>query len=376
MAKSKKTDRLMCHKIDESIYVDPSSPRRSKTIIDTPRRVRLICDAQLTAGKWPRRELFKAHGVSEATGYRIIKSKSTRRSQRLHNRGRKPILAPHECDAVEAVENASFQFGTATHYSNAKLLGLADGSERAVQRNMTEHGVGTFMAQQKKYISNSSIEARKIWGFERRYYKEDHFKHFRYSDECHFACGLQRQARVHRRRGRKARDAPTKIQFRLKRRNQCWHVFAVIGWDYKSPLHFYTGSGVGGRLTQADYIVILEGIVTPDWDKKSTFVEDNDGPHGTRGKAENPVKAVKRRLGIKWEANPANSPDLNPIETIWRIVKQRLKSRGLITDPTVLRHAIEEEWDKITLKEINKTIASMPKRVAALNERNGLPIPF
>ncbi|KAF7510840.1 hypothetical protein GJ744_005940 [Endocarpon pusillum] len=64
------------------------------------------------------------------------------------------------------------------------------------------------------------------------------------------------------------------------------------------------------------------------------------------------------------------------MESIWRLLKQRLKNRGLIDDPTELRRAIEEEWDKITLEEINKAIATMPDRVAAVNERNGLPIPF
>jgi hypothetical protein len=56
-------------------------------------------------------------------------------------------------------------------------------------------------------------------------------------------------------------------------------------------------------------------------------------------------------------------------------VKQRLKNRGLIRDATELRRAIKKKWDKITLEEINKAISTMPERVAALNERNGLPIP-
>jgi hypothetical protein len=81
-------------------------------------------------------------------------------------------------------------------------------------------------------------------------------------------------------------------------------------------------------------------------------------------------------LGINCESNPPESPDLSPIKTIWRIIKQRLKNRGLILDPTELRRAIQEEWDNITLEEINRAIDSMPKRVAELNERNGLPIPF
>jgi transposase len=105
-------------------------------------------------------------------------------------------------------------------------------------------------------------------------------------------------------------------------------------------------------------------------------LEDNDNSHGTRGNADNKCKQAKRRLGIKWEANPPESPDLNPIETIWRTVKQRLKNRGPIFDSSELKRAIQEEWDKITLAEINEAIATMPERVATLSSRNGIPIPF
>ena len=120
----------------------------------------------------------------------------------------------------------------------------------------------------------------------------------------------------------------------------------------------------------------MEEVVAPHWTPDLILVEDNDNAHGTRGVKDNKLKQAKRRLGIKWECNPPESPDLNPIETIWRMIKQRLKNRGLILDATELRRAIEEEWDKITIDDINKAISSMPARVAALNERDGLPIPF
>lgn len=174
MARTKKTDRINCTKINKSIHVDLSSPRKSKTVVNTPRRVRLIRDAQLTVGKWPRRHLFKAHEVSKATGYRILKLNYARRSQSLHNRGRKSILA-HKCDVIEVVENSSFRFRTATHYSNARPLGLAEGSERSIQRNIANYGVGTYMAQQKKFISNTSIKKQMIYRFECRYWKDNDF---------------------------------------------------------------------------------------------------------------------------------------------------------------------------------------------------------
>jgi transposase len=116
--------------------------------------------------------------------------------------------------------------------------------------------------------------------------------------------------------------------------------------------------------------------VAPEWDENLIFVEDNNELHGTKGKADNKVKQAKIRLNIKWEAQPSNSPDLNPIETIWRIIKQRLKNRGVIFQIQTLKRAIQEEWDKITIEEINKAISTMPDRVTCLNERFGKAIPY
>jgi hypothetical protein len=168
----------------------------------------------------------------------------------------------------------------------------------------------------------------------------------------------------------------TKIQYRLKRRNQVWHVFAYIGWNFKSRLHFYTGSGSKGRLLQVDYLKILEDIVAPTWDQDWILLEDNDAAHGTRGQGNIKLKAAKEALGIKCESNPPESPDLNPIESIWRMIKQRLKNRGPIFDIDELRRAIQEEWDKITLDEINKAVSTMPERVRSIRDREGCPIPY
>jgi hypothetical protein len=53
-----------------------------------------------------------------------------------------------------------------------------------------------------------------------------------------------------------------------------------------------------------------------------------------------------------------------------------LKSRGVIFSVEALKQAIQEEWDKITIKEVNKVISTMPDRVTSLNEHFGKPIPF
>jgi transposase len=60
---------------------------------------------------------------------------------------------------------------------------------------------------------------------------------------------------------------------------------------------------------------------------------------------------------------PAQSPDINPIEGIWAIIKQRLRRRVFDLEEEI-KEALQEEWDKITMEEIRHRIADMPRRCA------------
>ena len=247
----------------------------------------------------PRKELFKIHNVAERTGYKILKQETMCRGPGVHNRGRKRILEDHQCTAIEAVEDVNFSFAASSHYRITKNIGLANGSEHAIQRNMADSGVGTYRALQKKWLPAHSVEARNLWTFEHRYYNQEDFKKHRWCDESHFVTGLQRQVLVHRRRDQKNREKFLKTQYKLKRKNQTIHVYTTISWNFKDTLHFYTDIGKGGRLIQADYIKILEEVVAPEWDENLILIEDNDGPHDTKGVINNKVKQVKIKLNIK-----------------------------------------------------------------------------
>ena len=368
--------RKVCRRRQISEPSSPSSPRTKNAPVTTPRRSALLRDAVATAGKLPRTKLFEKYKISESTGYRILRSGQARQGPDIHKRGRKQILQPHELEAIETVEDATFRFSASTHVSIARHIGIEKGSERAIQRNMSDFGVKTYMSVQKIFLLTDNRRIREIWGFERRYWKKEDFRHYKYSDESHFACEIQRQARVHRRRGTIYRYKPIKVQYYLKRKNTVWHVFGYIGYNYKSTLHFYKGTGKRGALVQKDYLEFLRNWIAPTWEEDWVLLEDNDSAHGTRGEGDNQVKRLKEQLKIRWESNPPCSPDLNPIEKIWRSIKQRLKNRGVIWTPEDLKQAILEEWDKITLEEINRQIDSMPERVEAVSLARGGPTPF
>ena len=65
--------------------------------------------------------------------------------------------------------------------------------------------------------------------------------------------------------------------------------------------------------------------------------------------------------------HPAQSPDINPIEHVWKQLKTRINRREV--QPKTLDElwvAIQEEWGKITVDFINKLVDGMPKCVEAV----------
>ena len=152
----------------------------------------------------------------------------------------------------------------------------------------------------------------------------------------------------------------------------------MVGIDYKSKLVFYQYTEdvdkelkngrvrtqkvkFGGPMTQERYVkeilpivqrrkaqLMLEG-------KEMIFQEDNDGSHGTRS-SDNICVYKKDEMELDYIDDwPANSPDLNAIENVWRILKSRVKLHHSQT-PEELRKAIQKEWDLISYDEINHCI--------------------
>jgi hypothetical protein len=76
--------------------------------------------------------------------------------------------------------------------------------------------------------------------------------------------------------------------------------------------------------------------------------------------------------GIKVLDWPAQSPDLNPIEHLWSILKFHLAAYP--TPPPSIEELwkrVEAEWEKIPKEECLKLINSMPRRVAAVLKVKG-----
>uniref|UniRef100_A0A8C1ZAS2 Transposase n=1 Tax=Cyprinus carpio TaxID=7962 RepID=A0A8C1ZAS2_CYPCA len=121
---------------------------------------------------------------------------------------------------------------------------------------------------------------------------------------------------------------------------------------------------IEGKMNAAKYRDILdENLLQSAQDlrlgRRFTFQQDNDPKHT--------AKITKEWLHnnsvtvLEW---PSQSPDLNPIEHLWRDLKMAVHQR-LPTNLTELERICKEEWQRIPKSRCEKLVASFPKRLMA-----------
>ena len=110
---------------------------------------------------------------------------------------------------------------------------------------------------------------------------------------------------------------------------------------------------------------MLEAIEEED----TIFMEDGAKIH--MGEA----TKVRRRLGIKgFDDWPPSSPNLNPIEKVWRWMKHRITHMEPFPKTLAeLKQVVQDLWDEMDPTDFIKEIETMSTKCAEVKRRGGLP---
>ncbi len=77
------------------------------------------------------------------------------------------------------------------------------------------------------------------------------------------------------------------------------------------------------------------------------------------------AKSTKSWLNDHGVGVPANSPDVNPIENLWGIVKRKMRNKRP-KNADELKATVKETWASIPPQQCHKLITSMPRRIEAI----------
>ncbi len=69
------------------------------------------------------------------------------------------------------------------------------------------------------------------------------------------------------------------------------------------------------------------------------------------------------------------SPDLNPIENLWGIVKRKMRNNRP-KNADELKATVKETWASIPPQQCHKLITSMPCRIEAVIQAKGAPTKY
>jgi transposase len=143
----------------------------------------------------------------------------------------------------------------------------------------------------------------------------------------------------------------------IDRRAQKLHFMGYIsGAGKKSKLHFLEP---GVTWTSANLAPLIRGLKQPGVE----VVLDGASPHRR-------LKADLEKAGAVVLPHPPYSPDLNPIENIWAV----LKAKAAVKEPRTheeLKKALEDAWAELTPTRFRAFADSMQRRMQLVVESGG-----
>ena len=135
-----------------------------------------------------------------------------------------------------------------------------------------------------------------------------------------------------------------------------------------------SAAGVGdsyfieGNMNSNMYCEILQQIMIPSLQKlgsRAVFQHDNDPKHTSKT-----TISLLKRLRVKVMDWLSISPDLNPIEHLWWILKRKVEVCK-VSNICQLLDVVVEEWKSIPMATCEALTNSMLRRVKAVLDNDG-----
>ncbi len=240
-----------------------------------------------------------------------------------------------------------------------------------LHKEWTEAGVKASRATTHRRVEEfgySYRQSRLHWAKEKKNWTVAQWSNVLFSDENKFCISFGNQGpRVWRKGGEAHGPSCLKSSVKFPQSVMIWGAMSSAG---VGPLCF-----LKTNVTAPVYQEMLSYFMLPSADqlfKDADFIFQQDlAPAHT-------ARSTKSWLNIHgvgvlyW---PPNSPDLNPRENLWGIVKRKMRNKRP-KNADELKATVKESWASITPQQCHKLITSMPRRIEAVIKAKGAPTKY
>lgn len=248
-----------------------------------------------------------------------------------------------------------------------QMASIAKVSTRIVRNALQTLGYRNRVAAKKPFL-NKKHKADRL-AFARQYEKwtKEDWKKVIWTDESSFEIGRNsRQIRVWRKSHERYDYKCLAPTFKSGRTSvMVWGAFS--GFD-KSPLVIIPPKS----RSASDFVnLVYEGTLSGFYflhDHPEDIILMEDGAPVHRSKL---PELWREAHGIKKLNWPANSPDLNPIENLWKIVKDNVQNTSRPHNKEELVESLHRVWKEIPLDILQTLIATMPARMKEVISAKG-----
>ncbi len=174
-----------------------------------------------------------------------------------------------------------------------------------------------------------------------------------WTDEATFETGLNTRSFYVTRRPRTAMESRY-LKRTFKSGRTTLGTWGAITFGKKGPVHFLAKKAL---ITSEIYVnQVLRRLALLVYEQclreigEMIYMDDGAAYHTSKY-----TKKFCTEVGLLRMIWPAQSPDLNPIKNLWRIIKIRVSSRRhQIHSVEEMRVAISKEWEKLTEEDYRK----------------------
>ena len=185
-----------------------------------------------------------------------------------------------------------------------------------------------------------------------------------FSDESTIAVLDDRVQSVRRRQGEEFKPECLKKTLKFPSKIMVWGAISVHG---PCRLHI-----VEGTMNGAKYISMVNSRLLPqikNWFEQEPCIFQQDSAPCHTAKAVYAWFKTNKIKVLKW---PGNSPDMNPIESMWNQLKDEIHNVLITTKVQLIERLIQVWFHSPKIKKMcQDLIKGMPKRVEALKNAKG-----